>query len=121
MKPVGKGRPRSTRGGHCYTPESTRKAEQAIRTHIEQSFSGALFCGPLEMTIIAYFKRPKKSQTKYGANHPTKKPDIDNIGKLVADSLNHIVYDDDVQVTKMTIQKEYDTYDHIVISVKETS
>jgi len=41
--------------------------------------------------------------------HKTKRAkDIDNYNKLLFDSLNGVVYDDDVQIVKLHLSKDYD-------------
>ena len=49
-----------------------------------------------------------------GAILPTKKPDCDNILKVIFDSLNGLAYDDDVQVVSVTFQKVYTAYEPCV-------
>ena len=63
------------------------------------------------MHITAYFEIPK-SYTKgkrLAAEHneilPTKKPDADNICKVVCDALNKTAYDDDTQIVALSIIK----------------
>lgn len=36
-----------------------------------------------------------------------KKPDVDNLAKIVLDSLNKIAYDDDAQVCRLLVEKRY--------------
>lgn len=38
---------------------------------------------------------------------PLKKPDSDNIAKIVLDSLNKIAFDDDAQVVELTVVKKW--------------
>ena len=38
---------------------------------------------------------------------PTKKPDVDNIIKIILDSLNGLAYKDDAQIVARTCQKLY--------------
>ena len=64
-------------------------------------------------TIIAYFAVPKSySKAKrldcvLNNLRPTKKPDADNIAKIILDSLNGIAYDDDSQIVELTVIKEW--------------
>lgn len=51
---------------------------------------------------------------------PTKKPDVDNIAKVVLDGLNNFVFKDDNQVSKIFVEKKYtDDTEKIFISVEE--
>ena len=58
----------------------------------------------LDVRIIAYYEIPKstsKKKRKEMLEHrirPTKKPDWDNIGKIICDSLNLVAYHDDSAV-----------------------
>ena len=38
---------------------------------------------------------------------PLKKPDSDNIAKIVLDSVNKIAFDDDAQVVELTVVKKW--------------
>lgn len=68
---------------------------------------------PLEIYIYAYFpivKSATKKQRVLMANgelYPTKKPDADNIAKVICDALNGIAYHDDTQVVNLNVRKLY--------------
>ena len=114
IPPTGKARPRMTRSGHVYTPQKTVDAERRI-AYAFQAQGGRLI--PKEhavgLEVTAYFPIPKSFPQKkreaasYREIFPTKKPDADNILKLVADALNGVAYDDDAQIVRMEISKEY--------------
>ena len=54
----------------------------------------------LDMRIFAYYGIPKSTSKRKkalmleGVIRPSKKPDIDNVVKVIADSLNKIAYKD---------------------------
>ena len=50
---------------------------------------------------------------------PTNKPDIDNIVKIVLDSMNRIAFKDDNQITKLEVEKKYGIEDKIQIKIEE--
>ena len=50
---------------------------------------------------------------------PTKKPDIDNIAKIILDALNKLAFKDDNQITKLEIEKKYGTEEKIFVKVEE--
>jgi len=123
--PHGKGRPRFSRAtGHTYTPEKTARFEERLAWAAQSVMERApLFDGPLEMSIHAYFSIPVskpakwKEQAKLGLIRPTKKPDIDNIVKGVADALNKVVYVDDTQIVVLTAAKYYSDRPRIEIFI----
>ena len=49
---------------------------------------------------------------------PTKKPDWDNIGKVVADSLNQVAYRDDAQVVDSQVRKFYSDQPRIEVTIQ---
>ena len=40
-----------------------------------------------------------------GLDYPQKKPDADNVAKIILDSLNKIAFDDDSQVVELQVNK----------------
>lgn len=68
---------------------------------------------PLAMYITAYYPIPKSTTKKdrqlicSGKLYPTKKPDADNVAKVICDSLNGVAYGDDTQIIKLVILKAY--------------
>jgi len=102
-KPHAKQRPRVLKNGHAYTPQETVNYENWVRLCYRQQCGDAYFEGPLIMTITAYLAEPKKKTQQY----PTKRPDVDNLIKSIADALNGIAYKDDSAIVKAEIQKLY--------------
>ena len=79
----------------------------------------------LDMRIIAYYRIPK-SQTKRNKElmkkqllRPTKKPDMDNVVKIIADSLNQIAYRDDTQIVDCQCRKFYSDNPRVEVTIKE--
>jgi Holliday junction resolvase RusA-like endonuclease len=50
---------------------------------------------------------------------PTKRPDWDNLGKLVSDSLNGLAYKDDSQIVEATAAKYYSDRPRVEIEITE--
>lgn len=114
IEPIGKARPRMTRNGHVYTPKETVEAERAIATAYKRYKGGKAEKGvPVSIDVYAYFRiasswsEKRKAAAMDGQIKPTKKPDADNILKLVADALNGVAYEDDAQVVDVSLQKRY--------------
>lgn len=124
---VGKARPRmNTRTGRAYTPTNTKLYEYSLRQWFIRDYP---YFKPIEtrvkVTIVAYFGIPKSTSKKKEAEmlqeitSPTKKPDADNIIKIVLDAMNNFAFKDDTQVTKLEIEKKYDNTPRIYIKIEE--
>ena len=73
--------------------------------------------GPLFMRLTFHLPRPKSLQKRI--SHHTKKPDIDNLFKAIADALNGIAYVDDSQVTMLFASKVYSERPGVEIFIDE--
>ena len=114
-QPIGKGRPRFTRIGRVYTPEKTRKFEHklaAIASNYMMLHQLEPTDRPCSMVIEARFEIPKswtkakKAAAEANEIYP-QKPDADNIAKIVLDSFNGVVFEDDAQVYDLRVAKTY--------------
>jgi Holliday junction resolvase RusA-like endonuclease len=124
-KPLGKQRPRVMRNGHTYTPDKTVNYETLVKQlYIEKYFQKQL-SGPIKATITAYMPIPKseskvrKEKMREGKIRPTKKPDWDNIGKIITDALNDLAYDDDKQIVDARVIKLYGDQPRVEIELEE--
>lgn len=121
--PQGKARARTTKFG-SYTPEKTVLYENYIKLRYQQ-VSNYISDKPLEVYIYAYYEPPKSTSKKDrqmmldGKIRPTKKPDIDNIAKVVLDALNGIAYKDDTQIIRLVVYKTYFETAHVGVSIVE--
>jgi Holliday junction resolvase RusA-like endonuclease len=127
-EPQGKGRPRSTiRGGHVatYTPQKTVSYEGTIAVAAQMAMRGQpLFDGPcavslnIFMSVPASWSRRKRLLALGGDLLPTKKPDADNIEKVVFDAMNGVVWRDDSQVVDSVKHKRYSDTPcvHVIVS-----
>lgn len=131
-KPQGKARARTVHNkalGHniSYTPENDLLYENLIKTMYLQEAKGEQFEKevPVTLRIIARFEPPKSASKKrqqqmlVGELPPLKKPDIDNIVKVVADALNGVAYHDDTQIIFTVAKKVYSAVAGLDITVEE--
>lgn len=112
----GKGRPRTrVVGNHAmiYTDGKTRNYEGEVKAVAARAMGDApLLLGPLGVDMIIRFLPPEStSKAKVrrmlaGLDRPTKKPDADNVLKVM-DALNGVVFRDDAQVCTVRLQKVY--------------
>lgn len=122
--PRGKGRPRFMRNGHTYTDDKTREYEERIKkAYLEVSKA----CSDKSIGIyITIAFAPNRTDTKAmraaklsNELMPRKKPDIDNVVKIVLDALNGVAYKDDTQVNEVTAIRKYDVVPYIQVEIKE--
>ncbi|EGT3840206.1 RusA family crossover junction endodeoxyribonuclease, partial [Clostridioides difficile] len=52
---------------------------------------------------------------------PNKKPDIDNVVKIIADSLNEIAYKDDTQIVEVVASKYYSDKPRVEVILEDIS
>ncbi|NDD52854.1 RusA family crossover junction endodeoxyribonuclease [bacterium] len=104
-EPIAQPRQRHTKTGRNYIPADhpIHAWKKAIAFWCPAKY---LFEGSVELRVDFHMKRPKSM--KPGQVKPcTKKPDLDNLYKAVADALNGIAYIDDSQIIKVVASKEY--------------
>lgn len=131
-KPHGKARARifynKTVGKHMsMTPDNTVLYENLIKEQFLSSANGFHIDRdkPVFLSICAKFLPPKSTPKKkreemIGRNIlPLKKPDMDNIVKVVADALNGVAYHDDTQIALLEASKIYADEEGLEIVVGE--
>ena len=126
-KPTGKGRPRFKRMGNfvqTYTPANTAEYEKLVRLKF-QNAGGVIAENPVKVEIVAFFTPPKSTKKRDRiemlANRilPEKKPDVDNIAKIILDALNGIAYKDDSQVVELSVKKKYASEAKVSVHIEE--
>lgn len=129
-KPFGKQRPKFSRVGNftkTYTPKETTSYENLVKLMYENEARGKTFPDDamLDVRIIAYYEIPQstsKKKRQMMLEHkirPGKKPDWDNIGKIVCDSLNGIAYHDDAAVVDAQVRKFYAEKPRVDVTIKQ--
>ena len=125
-EPVGKGRPRFSRQGSfvmAYTPGKTVSYENLIKVEYERQSGLSFGEREIGLRVTAYFSIPKsvskakRQRMQDGEIRPAKKPDIDNVCKVVADALNGVAYNDDRQIVYTEISKRYDDMPRMDVSI----
>lgn len=122
--PRGKERPRGTKSGHFYTAAKTRDYEMMLRTAALEVMEGKnpLDCAlhmdlRLVMPIAQSWPKKKQLAARTGELLPTKKPDLDNMMKMI-DALNMVVWVDDSQIISTNILKIYGDKPGLWLSVR---
>lgn len=128
-EPVGKGRPKFTTVSgfaKAYTPAKTANYETYIKLAYSERYKQMAFNvdEPLKITIYAYQTIPGSESKRRKALmladkiRPTKKPDWDNIGKIVGDALNKVAYPDDKQIVEAHIYKHFSDVPRLEIEIE---
>lgn len=117
--PQGKARPRVVRAKSgislTYTPDKTVRYEELTRLRYQAAARGFKFSDDAQVAVLitAWYPIPKSKSKKVKTAmlarqiKPTKKPDCDNVVKIICDALNGIAYRDDAQVVQVQMAKEY--------------
>lgn len=121
MRPSGQERvrfmiKRSRRGifGIAYKSAKARRLEAWIRNLIQEAYRGDPEKGPIAIFIDAYLIPPKRNQYLH---FPLKRPDIDNIAKLIIDCCSKIAFEDDKQICSLYAQKCFADREGISINI----
>lgn len=111
--PLGKGQSRLSKGGFEFTPVNNLDYENRVKNACIEKCEQrqADYAGPVAVDITAFYPFPssytnKKHEEIWGGARPMKKPDLDNIAKIILDALNHVAWQDDKQVVCMILTKK---------------
>lgn len=130
-EPCAQGRPRfSTLGGYvkAIDPAKSRNQKAFVKylaTTAAKQQGWTYTDLPLYVEIIAYMGIPKSKPKKWrtaairGQERPTKKPDVDNLFKLVTDALSGVIYADDKQIVSCRVQKWYSEEPRTEVKIAE--
>ena len=126
-KIIGKGRQRqNTYTGSIYTPTRTKDYESLIMQYFLLKYPRYKpFEGRVQVEINALFEVPKSTKKAdkelmlSNQINPTKKPDIDNIVKIILDAMNGIAFKDDTQITKINVEKTYSIQEKVQIKISQ--
>lgn len=145
-EPQSKERPRTVRrasGVRTYTPAKTHRYEDIVRYFAVYARKEHKISEPINsqcgVSIKAYFGIPKSFSKKRrelclkGKERPTKKPDSDNIAKIIFDGMNPKMklnkalhkkmvlqdgfYEDDKLIVTHSVEKWYSMHPHVEVTV----
>lgn len=104
------------RGNFTGTYDPSKGIKEALASVVQDQAPKEPLTGAISLDVTFYLPRPKghygsgRNALKLKKNAPewhTSKPDIDNLEKLVQDSLNGIFWKDDSQIAVLTCRKLY--------------
>jgi Holliday junction resolvase RusA-like endonuclease len=106
-----------------YSPNENRTNKKHIQSYAASAMALHNFYAPIEgpvvLSVEMHFPWPKSRQCKRLQNirgdklplkiWPAKRPDADNVLKILQDSLNGVVFVDDKQIVELHVGKFYTT------------
>jgi Holliday junction resolvase RusA-like endonuclease len=121
-EPKGKSRPRFG-NGHTYTPKTTTEYEKTVLAAYMDKYHTLMLKSEICVQIRAYMgipkSTPKKRRAEMLGKGVLKKPDVDNIAKIILDALNGVAYEDDKQITRLDIEKRYSDTPRVEVQIRE--
>jgi Holliday junction resolvase RusA-like endonuclease len=106
-----------------YTPKKTASYETLVVMAYQQA-GGSKMLGPLRMAILATFEMPlswsMKKRKLMDGGPCQKKPDADNVMKIVADALNGVAYHDDSSIVLAMVQKRWGQDGSVTVELTST-
>ena len=123
----GKGRPRvNSYTCQVYTPTTTKDYEYLVEQYFLLKYPKFKpLEGRVAVDITATFSIPKSTKKQdiekmlENSISPTKKPDIDNIVKIILDAMNKFAFKDDIQITKLSVEKRYGSEEKVHVIIEE--
>ena len=116
--PAPQGSKSVSRSGHMYEVNKRLKPwRETIVHHAAHAYDGEPVDGPVKVTAVFYFPRPRTTRFK---RYPAGKPDTDKLCRAVLDSLTIArVIRDDARVVELSARKEWaDTKNGAQITVE---
>ena len=128
-EPTGKARPKVFRNGDFtkgVTPEKTVLYENLVKVEFQrQCPRQPIIENPVALKIRCFYglakgdSKKKQAAKLAGAIRPTKKPDIDNCIKIIADALNGLAYVDDTQIVAVVAEKFFAEIPRVEVEITE--
>lgn len=130
--PQGKARAKTVRMkngySHSYTPEKSVSYENLVKLCFRDEVGDDFIPmkGMFQVDIKAYMNIPTSKPKVWKSLalvekviRPTKKPDWDNIGKIICDALNGIAYKDDSAIVDGRVRKFYSEQPRVEVVIKD--
>jgi len=111
-----------------YTPSHVTDAEGsivAVAQQVVREGRASILAGALEAELTFFRDLPKSCSKKKreamlaGIERPVTKPDWDNLGKLVTDALEGVLYAHDAALTDVLVRKRYSETPRTEIVLRE--
>lgn len=116
-----------TGNGHHFVPAKQRNAAAIMRIETVNAMrqgGWTMFDEAVFLTLRAVLPIPqswskKKQQAAIrGEVWPAKKPDLDNLAKLVTDAMSLVAYRDDAQIVRISAAKVFGVEPSLIVTVR---
>lgn len=110
-----------TNGKRRYDPSA--KDKKALQRAMLEVKPTKPLTGRFRLSITAFFQTPtswsNKKQREVEGTYRPKYPDCDNIEKIICDSMNDYIIEDDRMIVSSKVEKYYSTEPCTVIELEE--
>lgn len=118
INPIAASRPRVSKYGHAYFTGPYKEFRGLMEALVADRFTDTPLYQDvsLEVEVVCRVKKPKTTKLT------CPRGDVDNFAKSVLDSFNGIIWDDDKNIVRLIVQKEWaaeGTEGNFSITVKE--
>lgn len=101
-----------------YTPSKSpvNDYKATVRMAAAKRYAGPPLDGPLAVRLVCVFASKRKARV-----YKATKPDCDNLAKSTLDALNGLLFKDDGQVVRLTVEKWHaaaDEQPHVAVEVE---
>jgi Holliday junction resolvase RusA-like endonuclease len=106
-KPLAWARARRS-GKRYFLAEEQQAYRDKVKFHAMSKDGRKMFTGPLRMEVHAWYQWPiskRRVLKPRGEAWREEKPDADNLGKLICDALEGVLYENDSQVADLRVCK----------------
>jgi Holliday junction resolvase RusA-like endonuclease len=109
----------------AYSPKETTNYENLVKTAFRLVYCGNPTEHPVKLTVAAFFPIPASATKHFRAECQSeekpviKKPDFDNVAKIICDALNQIAFKDDSQVYDARVVKFYSEMPRTVVTIDD--
>ncbi len=123
--PAAKQRARVCKTGFSYTPKKTLNYETFVRELFAVQYPGFIpLEGPVLLRVRAFFPIPggaskrDRQLMESGTLVRDKRPDVDNLVKIIGDALNGLAFRDDGQIAVLEAKKLYGSNPRLEVEVE---
>ena len=118
IRPSPKERPLVLKLGRTVTRKKTLQATNDLKKFYLCQYQGVPISDPCHLDLKFVYARPKSWPKKRDQFWHISTPDIDNLAKLVMDSMNKIIVKDDSVICKLSCEKFYGERDEIRVKLR---